>query len=125
MFPEGLLLDFAKAFPSMSHRGMCRILRRCKGQRHLEHHVFLFTNMSTTMLYEGHAPSTFSTTRGIKQDRPLSGTLFVLGLDPLVRRYMHDMVLSTTALALLCTRRQLVVVSPPHEKWGGGLWANT
>ena len=53
----------------------------------------IYSNISSCVLNSGHASHFFPLTRGVRQGYPLSGLLFVIGLDLLARAIKtHDCI---------------------------------
>ena len=82
----GCLFDFAQAFLSVFHRWICRVL----GKMGLPNKILtaikeLYANVFMYIGPAGPNAIRFLATRGMKQGCPLSGVLFALILDPVLR----------------------------------------
>ncbi|KAH9371029.1 hypothetical protein HPB48_007791 [Haemaphysalis longicornis] len=80
-------VDQAKAFDRVEHRYLLAVLR-CFGfpQETVTLIGDLYSDLTTRLLVNGQLSPPFGVTRGIRQGCPLSPLLFVLCLDPLLRR---------------------------------------
>lgn len=83
-----LLVDFAAAFPSLSRKFMFAVLWAMRLPTGLLHLIEeLYRDLDTGVLLNGAEVCRIKLASGIKQGCPLSGTLFALCLDPLIRLY--------------------------------------
>lgn len=95
----GLLLDFAQAFPSLVHGWLFRVLVRMRLPGRLVNLVrAMYGQNSTVFEVSGSPVAEVSVASGIRQGCPLSGSLFALALDPLLRRLMAHHMLASACL---------------------------
>lgn len=84
--PAAILLDFAQAFPSLARRWIWMILDRLGIFDELKRVIKgLYKDLRTTVFHQGCYLATFEMAAGIKQGCPLSGSLFDLATDGLIR----------------------------------------
>lgn len=84
--PAALLLDFAQASPSFARRWMWLVWERlgvCLGLRRVIEG--LYRDLRTMVFHQGCFLALFALAAGIKQGYPLSGSLFALAADGLIR----------------------------------------
>ena len=82
-----LLLDFRAAFPSLRHDWIIDVLIMMNIPMYIVNAIrFLYTGIYTHICLAGKKFPGYSITQGIKQGCPLSGALFALCIDPLLRR---------------------------------------
>lgn len=80
-----VLVDFARAFDSVSHVHILDVLR----QRGLDEHIIgvvgdSYTNVTTTIAVNGELSPPIDVRIGVKQGDPMSPLLFNLALDPMI-----------------------------------------
>ena len=86
-----VFLDFRKAFDTIEWHYLEKALLQFNfGPNFLQWFRTLHCNISSCVLNNGHASSFFSIKRGVRQGCPLSGLLFVIGLELLARAIKHD-----------------------------------
>lgn len=86
-----LLLGFAAAFPGLSRMFVFAVLRKMN----IPHTLYalvaaLYDDLHTDVLIGGVRVASRRLASGIKQGCPISGSIFALCLDPLVRCYMAE-----------------------------------
>lgn len=82
-----VFLDFATAFLSLKHCWLFAVLRRAGIPEFVINIVkFLYTEQETLFVICGEIVATVSVGRGVEQGCPLSGSIFALAVDPLLRR---------------------------------------
>lgn len=123
----GLLLDFANAFPSLDHGFMWRVLEEMNLPSKLIRVVrLLYHRLETHILYKGRIVASHPKASGMKQGCPLSGTLFALALDPLIRHYLMTTTLHSSAIcafaddlgiAMLNMYPQIPVILGIFKEW--------
>lgn len=80
----GLLLDFAQAFPSLSHRWLFLVMERMQlPPEPVRIARSLYLCNTTTFEVAGAPVAVVMLASGIRQGCPLTGSLFALALDPL------------------------------------------
>lgn len=95
----GLLLDFANAFPSLDHGFMWAVLEAMGlPDEMLQVIKLLYHELYAEILYKGQVVGGFPILSGIKKGCPLSGALFALTLDPLIRRYLSELALRSSCI---------------------------
>lgn len=80
-----VLVDFARAFDSVSHLHILEVLR----QRGLDEHIIRivgdsYTDVVTTITANGELSPPIDVRVGVKQGDPMSPLLFNLALDPMI-----------------------------------------
>lgn len=98
----GLLLGVATTFPSLDHDCMWKVLEEMNLSVKIVRSVRLhyhqrITDMTSSTRGRVVSPRPFAS--GIKQGCPLSGTCFVLTLDPLIR---HDLLATPLPSSAMC-----------------------
>ena len=83
--PIMLLFDFAAAFPSVRHKWLMFILLKIKLPRGLRNALkLMYTDNEAYVESNGELMWLFSVLAGVLQGCPLSGSLFVICIDPLL-----------------------------------------
>jgi hypothetical protein len=85
---DGLLvsLDAKKAFDSVDHNYICRVLKEYGvGDRFIKFFKVLYKDLTVRVLVNGHFSEKINIERGVKQGDALSCSLFILCIDPLIR----------------------------------------
>lgn len=123
----GLLLDFANDFPSLDHDFMWKVLETMRVSPKIIRIVhLLYHQLVTEILYKGRDVASHPIASGIKQRCPLSGTLFALTLDRLIRHYLCTITLRSSVicafaddlgLAMLDMYRQLPIILAIVCEW--------
>ena len=86
-----VFLDFRKAFDTIEWHYLEKALTHFNfGPNFLHWFKILHTDISSCVLNNGHASRFFSIKRGVRQGCPLSGLLFVIGLELLARAVKRD-----------------------------------
>ena len=86
-----IFLDFKKAFDSIEWNYLLETLRLFNFGLDIQNWIKLFyNNVTSCVLNNGHASTFFSLQRGVRQGCPLSGVLFVLGIELLYRSIRSD-----------------------------------
>ena len=86
-----LMLDFEKAFDSLSHKFIDKCLYFFNfGDTFRKCIRLLFNNASSCMLYNGHCSSYFPVSRGSRQGDPISPYLFILCIATLGAAFQFD-----------------------------------
>ncbi len=81
-----VFFDFANAFPSLAHTWIFLVLHRLGIPQQIIRMVkLLYSNCRSHLLLVGSVVAIMTTTSGIKQGFPLSGSIFALTIDPLLR----------------------------------------
>ena len=81
-----VFVDFRKAFDTIEWNYLEKALMLFNfGPNFLQWFRTIYSNISSCVLNNGQASHFFSLTRGVRQSCPLSGLLFVIGLDLLAR----------------------------------------
>lgn len=87
--PAIILYDFAQAFPSLAHRWIWLVLEALDVHPRLRALVrCLYTDLQTSVFHAGRRMNTFRILAGIKQGCPMSGSIFALCADPLIRAHL-------------------------------------
>lgn len=89
-----VFVDFRKAFDTIEWNYLEKALALFNfGPNFLQWFRTIYSNISSCVLNNGHASHFFPLTRGVRQGCPLSGLLFVIGLDLLARAIKtHDRI---------------------------------
>lgn len=131
-----MLIDFAAAFPSLSRRFMLAVLRTMRLPTALVCLIEeLYRGLDTSIVLGGTEICRIRLDSGIKQGCPLSGSLFALCLDPLVRCYMANIAFRSSRLcafaddlgiAVMRCRSHLLAMLQVLRRWGAasGLFVN-
>ncbi|KAL9962045.1 hypothetical protein ACROYT_G031110 [Oculina patagonica] len=86
-----LFLDFRKAFDTIEWHYLEKVLIHFNfGANFLQWFKTLHTDISSCVINNGHASHFFPINRGVRQGCPLSGLLFVIGLELFARAIKRD-----------------------------------
>ena len=86
-----LFLDFKKAFDTIEWDFINSCLKKFNFGPDIQNWVkILYNNVSSCVLNNGFASEFFSVERGVRQGCPLSGLLFVIGIEILARAIKND-----------------------------------
>ena len=86
-----IFLDFKKAFDSIEWNYLLETLQLFNFGHDIQNWIKVFyNNVTSCVLNNGHASTFFSLKRGVRQGCPLSGALFVLGIELLSRSIKKD-----------------------------------
>ena len=86
-----IFLDFKKAFDSIEWNYLLQTLQFFNFGHDIQNWIKIFyNNVTSCVLNNGHASTFFSLQRGVRQGCPLSGVLFVLGIELLSRSIKND-----------------------------------
>ena len=81
-----IFLDFKKAFDSIEWNYLLETLQPFNFGHDIQNWIKIFyNNVTSCILNNGHSSTFFSLQRGVRQGCPLSGVLFVLGIELLSR----------------------------------------
>lgn len=82
-----VFLDFATAFPSLAHGWLFSVMTAAGlPEAIIRVVIFLYSKQVTYFMVAGELVAEVALERGVKQGCPLSGTLFAMAVDPLLRR---------------------------------------
>lgn len=94
-----LLLDSRAAVPSLGRKFMFSVLERLRLPLILLSVVYaLYHDLTTAVVFVGETVAEMRMDSGIKQGSPLSGALFALALDTMVRRYLAELTMASSRL---------------------------
>ena len=86
-----IFFDFRKAFDTTEWHYLEKVLTHFNfGPDFLQRFKTLHADISSCVLNNGHASRLFPINRGVRQGCPLSGLLFVIGLELLARSIKRD-----------------------------------
>ena len=86
-----IFLDFKKAFDSVEWSYLLETLQLFNFGHDIQNWIKIFyNNVTSCVLNNGHASTFFSLQRGVRQGCPLSGVLFVLGIELLSRAIKNN-----------------------------------
>ena len=86
-----LFLDFRKAFDTIEWDFINNTLKKFGFGPDIQNWIKVFYNdVSSCVMNNGHASEFFRLERGVRQGCPLSGLLFILGIEILARAIQHD-----------------------------------
>lgn len=104
-----LLLDFQTAFPSIGHDWLWAVFRCIVW--------YALCIVSCPQLsFAGEVAGRIPLASGITQRCPLSCTLFALGLDPLLRRYMSSITMASSRICAFADDLALVLPSATSSR---------
>ena len=90
-------MDFKKAFDSIEWNYLLQTLQFFNLGHDIQNWIKIFyNNVTSCVLNNGHASTFFSLQRGVRQGCPLSGVLFVLGIELLSRSIKNDPTIKGT-----------------------------
>ena len=85
------ILDYRKAFDRIEWNYLLSALRRFNSGPDIQRRIdVIYHNVSSCVLNNGHASPFFQLHRGVRQGCPLSGLLFVIGIELLARALQND-----------------------------------
>ena len=86
-----LMVDFRKAYDSLSWRYMHQVLQHYNfGENARKWIRVLYNNISSRVVNNGYISESFSLSRGVRQGDPLSPYLFILAVEPLATAVKRD-----------------------------------
>ena len=86
MLPAMAFFDFRAAFPSIQHAWLFFVLEHMRMPMRIVRAIRkLYTNCFVHLVFGGTRHRGFKLSSGIKQGCPMSGTIFALSLDPVMR----------------------------------------
>ena len=86
-----IFLDFKKAFDSIEWNYLSQTLQFFSFGHDIQNWIKIsYNNVTSCVLNNAHASTFFSLQRGVRQGCPLSGVLFVLGIELLSRSIKND-----------------------------------
>ena len=84
-------LDFRKAFDTIEWNYLLSALKLFNFGSDIQRWIeAIYHNVSSCVLNNGHASPFFQLHRGVRQGCPLSGLLFVIGIELLARALQND-----------------------------------
>jgi hypothetical protein len=109
---DGLLvsLDAKKAFDSVDHNYICRVLKEYGvGDRFIKYFKVLYKDLTVRVLVNGHFSEKINIERGVKQGDALSCSLFILCIDPLIRNINANVNIEGINLTSKITRNATTI----------------
>jgi hypothetical protein len=107
-----ILFDFRTAFPSLAHDWIFAVLTRMGIPSYFILAIRqLYFDCSAMLLFNGSELGFISLCSGIKQGCPLSGSLFALAIDPLIRYLLHTSVLGSICITAFADDIAIVVAN--------------
>jgi hypothetical protein len=101
--PIGILFDFASAFPSVFQEWMLAVLLVIRVPSGILNFVrILYGNSMGFAEFGGLIVTLFQVTRGVLQGCPLSGSLFVIVMDPILFKFSKFVVSQGLGTVLAC-----------------------
>ena len=86
-----IFLDFRKAFDTIEWNYLSAALQLLNfGHNMLNWFQVIYHQVSSSVLHNGHASDFFPLERGVRQGCPLSGLLFVIGIERFARAVKKD-----------------------------------
>ena len=86
-----LAIDFEKAFDSLTHSFLFKVLEKLNfGEYFVQWIKTFYTDISNCVLNNGFTTDLFSVRRGVRQGDPLSPLLLILALEMLVCHIRND-----------------------------------
>ena len=85
-----IFLDFKKAFEFIEWNYLLQTLQFFNLGHDIQNWIKIFYNVTSCVLNNGHALTFFSLQWGVSQGCPLSGVLFILGIELLSRSIKND-----------------------------------
>ena len=85
-----IALDAQKAFDSISHQYLAEVLDRVGLNNFNPILSLLYRNLKNDIIVNGEVKGRHSVTNGVKQGDALSCTLFILGIEPLIRNIQNN-----------------------------------
>ena len=107
-----VLFDFSAAFPSVSHRWIFKVLEHMQIPSNIIHAIReLYKNSTASICINNVAYFTIGIYSGIKQGCPLSGTIFALAIDPLIRYLLAASVLGSMQITAYADDLAIVIAN--------------
>ena len=85
-----LAIDFEKAFDSLNHSFLLKVLEKYFGTYFLQWIKTFYSNVSSCVLNNGFTTDLFQVRCGVRQGDPLSPLLFILALEVFAYRIRED-----------------------------------
>lgn len=123
----GLLFDFEAAFPSLGHGWSFMLLERMALPPRLRRVIrVMYHDLRTVFVVGGHSCVEVRLRGGVRQACPLSGSLFAIALDPVIRYFLEQATFASCrifafaddlAVVLTCFVLQLEALGAMFANW--------
>jgi hypothetical protein len=108
----GIFFDFCTAFPALAHRWIFLVLDAMLVPLQITDSIRkLYNACSARMMFNGNLVGNIQILSGIKQGCPMSGSIFALAIDPLIRRILAMSVLHSIRITAFADDIAIVIAN--------------